>query len=298
MIFRPARPARSTAAFALFLTAAITGCATSDNGGAPGGSGGSQSTAGSGGATGSGGSTTGGGGGTTSNGSGGQSNNDAASVATGGASGNGGASGASDGGSRTDSAGTGGDTGAADGGTGLPPLAPCTAPAVSRLKVWEMQVVGGTMTPPSASPLRLVNGAYEMHVAWVLSDASGYGTANTPLNNQGQYTSGADPAKNAVDLSAAPGVVLEYSLTGPAYLQIRTGTNPHGGDHYRANLTPTGDAFQIVTLKFADFRLNGGPSPPGPDILKDVFSFTFVGAGATTLTLRQVQMAGFTPPCN
>jgi hypothetical protein len=286
MIFRPAR---STAALVLFLAGSIAGCATSDNAGAPGGgSGGSGSPAATGGATGS--------GGDTSNGSGGQNDSDAAPVASGGASGSGGAIGASDGGGAPDSAGSGGDTGAADGGTGLPPLTPCTAPSVSRLKVWEMQVVGGTMTPPTASPLRLVNGAYEMHVAWVLSDASGYGTANTPLNNQGQYTSGADPAKNAVDLSAAPGVVLEYSLTGPAYLQIRTGTVPHGGDHYRADLVPTGDAFKIVTLKFADFRLNGGP--PGPDILKDVFSFTFVGAGNTTLTLRQVQVAGFTPPCN
>jgi hypothetical protein len=34
----------------------------------------------------------------------------------------------------------------------LPPLTPCSAPSVSRLKVWEMQVVGGTMTPPTASP--------------------------------------------------------------------------------------------------------------------------------------------------
>jgi hypothetical protein len=32
--------------------------------------------------------------------------------------------------------------------------------------------------------------------------------------------------------------------------------------------------------------------------LKDVFSFIFVGARNTTLTLRHVRVAGFTPRCN
>jgi hypothetical protein len=187
------------------------------------------------------------------------------------------------------------DAGGGD-GIGLPPLTPCTAPAVSRLKVWEMQVSGGTQTP-NGSPLRKFGDAYEMHVAWVLN-GGGYGTANTALNNLGQYSGGADPTKNAVDLSAAPGVVLEYSLTGPAYMQLRTGTIPHGGNHFKATIPATADQIQTATLKFADFRRPGGNTPPGADVLKDVFSFTFVGSGTTTLTLRQIRVAGFTPPCN
>ncbi len=138
--------------------------------------------------------------------------------------------------------------------------------------------------------------AYEMHVSWALS-SGGYGTANTPLGNKGQYTNGVDPAKSSVDLSAAPGVVLEYAATGSVYMQIRTGADPHGGSHYRATIPVTGGDMKVVTLKFADFRLSGN-TPPGPNILKDVFSFTFVGSGTTMLTLRQVRVAGYVPPCN
>lgn len=40
------------------------------------------------------------------------------------------------------------------GSSGLTPLEPCAGPAVSRLEVWEMQVVGGSMVPAQGSPLR------------------------------------------------------------------------------------------------------------------------------------------------
>jgi hypothetical protein len=190
-----------------------------------------------------------------------------------------------------------GDSSVDDGG-GLPPLAPCTDPSVSRLKIWEMQVVGGTMVPASGSPLRKVGNAYELYVAFTLQGGGAYGTANAPLNNQGQYTNGADPTKNAVDLSAANGVTLEYSTTGNTYMQIRTGAVPHGGDHFRADMPVTGDQIKTITLNFADFRRPGGTTPPGTDILKDVFSFTFVAGATTTLTLRQVRAGDFKPPCN
>jgi hypothetical protein len=167
------------------------------------------------------------------------------------------------------------------------------------LKIWEMQVVGGTMVPASGSPLRKVGNAYELYVAFTLQGGgAAYGTANAPLNNQGQYTNGADPAKNAVDLSGAKGVTLEYSTTGNTYMQIRTGTVPHGGDHFRADMPVTGDQIKTITLNFADFRRPGGTTPPGTDILKDVFSFTFVAGATTTLTLRQVRAGDFKPPCN
>ncbi|HXI55056.1 MAG TPA: hypothetical protein VNO55_03300 [Polyangia bacterium] len=283
MIFRRPIP---LATFGLLVVGASIGCTgTGTFGGNPSGSSG-----------GAGGMTTGGpgSGGAPVSGTGGDGSGSggAISIGTGGAAG--GAGGMTNGG--TGGAGVTTDAGGDDAGIGLPPLTPCTAPAVSRLKVWEMDVSGGTATP-SGSPLRKVGDVYEMHVAWKLS-GGGYGTANTALNNLGQYSGGADPAKEAVDLSGAPGVVLEYSVTGPAYMQIRTGTVPHGGDHFKANLPMTGDQLTIATLKFADFRRPGGTAPPGPDILKDVFSFTFVGSGTTTLTLRQVRVAGFTPPCN
>jgi hypothetical protein len=160
-----------------------------------------------------------------------------------------------------------------------------------------MQVVGGTQVP-TGSPLRKVGNDYELFVTWTLTDASGYGTANAPLNNMGEYTNGANPAQQAVDISSATGIFLEYAATGNTYMQIRTGTVPHGGDHFRATLPVTGATVKTVTLNFADFRRPGGTTPPGSDILKDVFSFTFVGGGTTTLTLRQVRVRGFTPPCN
>ncbi len=190
-----------------------------------------------------------------------------------------------------------GDSSVDDGG-GLPALTPCTDPSVSRLKIWEMQVVGGTMVPASGSPLRKVGNAYELYVAFTLQGGGAYGTANAPLNNQGQYTNGADPTKNAVDLSGAKGVTLEYSTTGSTYMQIRTGTVPHGGDHFRADMPVTGDQIKTITLNFADFRRPGGTTPPGTDILKDVFSFTFVAGATTTLTLLQVRAGDFKPPCN
>ena len=191
----------------------------------------------------------------------------------------------------------GGGSSAVDGG-GLPPLIPCTDPSVSRLKVWEMDVMGGTMVPPSGSPLRKVGNDYEMHVVFTLTGGGAYGTANAPLKNMGQYTNGINPAQYAVDVSGATGITLEYSTTGNSYLQLRTGTVPHGGDHFRADMPVTGDQLKTITLNFADFRRPGGTTPPGADVLKDVFSLTFVAGATTTMTLRQVRIAGFTPPCN
>jgi hypothetical protein len=160
-----------------------------------------------------------------------------------------------------------------------------------------MQVVGGTQVP-TGSPLRSAGTGYELFVTWTLTAAGAYGTANAPLNNMGEYTNGANPAQNAVDISSATGIFLEYGATGNTYMQIRTGTVPHGGDHFRATLPVTGAGVKTITLNFADFRRPGGTTPPGSDILKDVFSFTFVGGATTTLTLRQVRVRGFTPPCN
>lgn len=267
--------------------------------------------AGSHGAAGSGSSNGGAGGGAATSGTAGSSNAGAGGNTITGAGGNGtgigGSSGATDGGGAGGSAGAGGtirtgDSGAGDSSTDasgtLPPLTPCTDPSVSRLKVWEMQVVGGTMVPANGSPLRRVGDAYELHVVFTLQGAGPYGTANAPLNNQGEFTNGANPAENAVDISSAAGITLEYATTGAAYLQIRTATVPHGGDHFRADMPVTGDQVRTITLYFADFRRPGGTTPPGADILRDVFSFTFVASATNTMTLRQVRVAGFTPPCN
>jgi hypothetical protein len=197
--------------------------------------------------------------------------------------------------------GSGGAAGASDGGaagaSGLPPLAPCSAPAVSRLKVWEMMTVGGSMMPGSGSPLRTFADGYEMYVVWTLT-GGGYGTANTPLKNMGQYANGADPTKNAADISGEAGITLEYATTGNTYMQIRTGAVPHGGDHFKANLPVTAGEIKLVTLKFADFRRPGGSTPPGADVLTDAFSLTFVAGATTTLTLRQIRIGAFVPPCN
>jgi hypothetical protein len=282
------RHARLFAALAVVMVGALSACSSSNVEGNP--TGGSGGTAGP-----------GSGGADPGSGSGGQSGSGGAVGSGTGGAGTGGAvttgsGGATDGGSASDVPVNASDGSTAD-GIGLPPLPPCTAPAVSHLKVWEMQVVGGTMTP-NGSPLRKVGEDYEMYVAWTLQGSGGYGTANAPLNNQGEYSSGADPKKNAVDISTGPGVVLEYATTGPTYMQIRTSTEPHGGNHYRADLPLTGGQIKIATLNFADFRLPGGKTPPGTDILKDAFSFTFVAGGTTNLTLRQVRVAGFTPPCN
>ena len=206
--------------------------------------------------------------------------------------------GGSTGGGGTSNGGASATAGAAGMGGG-PALEPCSDPAVSRLKVWEMQVVSGSMVPANGSPLRKYDGGgYEMYVEWTLNGADGYGTANAPLNNQGQYTSGADPAKNGVDISQGTGITLEYASAGSTYLQIRTAAEPHGGDHFRADLPSTNGQLQTVTLAYASFRRPGGTTPPGDDVLKAAFSFTFVGSATTKLTLRQVLIPGFKPPCN
>jgi hypothetical protein len=160
-----------------------------------------------------------------------------------------------------------------------------------------MQVVGGTMVPANGSPLRPIAGGHELFVKFTLQ-GGGYGTANAPLNNRGQYTNGANPADEAVDLSGADGFTIEYATTGSAYVQLRTGAVPHGGDHFRADMPNTNGELQTLKLKFADFRRPGGNTPPAADVLGDVFSFTFVAGGTTDLTLRQVSIPGFVPPCD
>ncbi len=234
-------------------------------------------------------------------GGGGASGSGGSATTTGG----GGSSAGAENGGSTTAAGAGGSAGAlggsaglgGGGSAGLMPLPPCAEPSVSRLMVWEMQVVGGTMVPASGSPLREFGDAHELYVEWTLDGGGSYGTANAPLNNQGEYSSGANPAENGVDISSAAGVTLEYATTGSAYLQIRTASEPHGGDHFRADLPPTNGEIAIVTLNFADFRRPGGDTPPEAAILQEVFSFTFVAAGTTNLTLRQVLVPGFSPPC-
>ncbi len=162
-----------------------------------------------------------------------------------------------------------------------------------------MQVVGGSMVPATGSPLRKYDGGgYEMYVEWTLTGGGAYGTANAPLNNQGQYANGADPAKNGIDISQGSGITLEYASAGSTYLQIRTAAVPHGGDHFRADLPSTNGQLQTIQLAYASFRRPGGATPPGDDVLKSAFSFTFVGSATTKLTLRQVLIPGFKPPCN
>jgi hypothetical protein len=114
----------------------------------------------------------------------------------------------------------------------------------------------------------------------------------------GQYSNGADPAKNGIDISKGTGITLEYASTGSTYLQIRTGAVPHGGDHFKADLPSTNGMLKTILLDYASFRRPGGTTPPGDDVLKDAFSFTFVGSATTKLTLRQVLIPGFVPPCN
>ena len=114
----------------------------------------------------------------------------------------------------------------------------------------------------------------------------------------GQYSSGADPAKNGVDIGKGSGLTIEYASTGSTYLQLRTGAVPHGGDHFKADLPSTSGMLKTIQLDYATFRRPGGNTPPGDDVLKDVFSFTFVGSATTKLTLRQVLIPGFVPPCN
>ena len=182
---------------------------------------------------------------------------------------------------------------------GMTMLTPCADPSVSHLKIWEMQVVGGTQVPANGSPLRKYDGGgYELYVEWTLNGADGYGTANAPINNMGQYTNNADPAKNGMDISKGAGLTIEYASTGSTYMQIRTGAVPHGGDHFKADLPSTNGMLKTILLDYASFRRPGGTTPPGDDVLKDAFSFTFVGAATTKLTLRQVLIPGFVPPCN
>jgi len=270
----PAEPAQPSTAGTSGSGATVAG-----TGGTAGGA-----QAGNGGASGSGGTVApGGSGGSAGSESGGAGSGGAAGASAGAGSGGGGSGGASGSG----------------GSGGLIPLEPCSEPSVSRLKVWEMQVVGGTQVPASGSPLRELQGGggHELYVEWTLDGGGSYGTANAPLNNQGQYANGADPAENGVDISAAGGITLEYATTGPAYLQLRTASVPHGGDHFRADLPLTSGEIAIATLNFEDFRRPGGNTPPETAILQEVFSFTFVGGGTTNLTLRQVLVPGFSPPC-
>jgi hypothetical protein len=190
-----------------------------------------------------------------------------------------------------------GGRGGSAGSGGTMTLEPCADPAVSRLKVWEMQVVSGTQVPANGSALRKYDGGgYELYVEWTLQ-GGGYGTANAPLKNMGQYTNGIDPAQYGVDIGKGPALTIEYSSTGNTYLQIRTGAVPHGGDHFRADLPSTGGQVTTIQLALDSFRRPGGNTPPGADVLKDAFSFTFVGGGTTKLALRQVLIPGFIPPC-
>ncbi|GEM_PF-4255826 len=187
----------------------------------------------------------------------------------------------------------------------------CSLPAVSGFGVWETQVVGGTQSPPeSSSPLRALDGgvgtpcggdtACEMHIEWTIDPpdpSTKWGTVNIPLANRGEYTHNISPQDYAVDLGAAGSVTLTYASEGPLVLQLRTSTTPHGGDHFRIILPPRADSGP-VDFSFSEFRRPEGGAAPGPEILSDGFSFTLATSESAWMTLRQIEVSGYVPPCD
>src|SRR5438045_4189779 len=150
----------------------------------------------------------------------------------------------------------------------------------------------GSTTGPTGSATGTTSTTGTTTVATTTSTSgSGSGTGG----GAGAATSGAGGAAGPSSAGGAAGSAGsgEGGATGNTYMQIRTGTVPHGGDHFRATLPVTGTDVKTITLNFADFRRPGGTTPPGADVLKDVFSLTFVGGATTTLTLRQVRIRGF-----
>jgi hypothetical protein len=179
----------------------------------------------------------------------------------------------------------------------------CPAPSLSGLRVFETQVVGGTQQPPQGvSPLVQSGGSSELRITWMLDPqappSNRFGTLNLPLRNRGQFTDGIEPRNFPVDLGAAAGLDVRYASTGPVFVQLRTGSVPNGGDHFRADLPVTGGQLRALQLPFASFRRPGGNTPPGPEITRDAFSFTFATTEGAALRLTDVSVPGLQPPCD
>lgn len=186
----------------------------------------------------------------------------------------------------------------------LDPLDPCTEPEVSRLRVWDIQSVGGTSIPDNWQDPVIEHGvAHAVDVEFDLppsdgSDGANYGTINVPLANGREGVDGTTE-ELSVDLGNAEFLRLTHAADAQAFLQIRYGADAHGGHHFRIPLEPTDGDIEVVDLQFADFRRPDWAMTDADERVEvdDVFSLTFTTFQSVKWRIEGLQIPDYTPPC-
>ena len=196
---------------------------------------------------------------------------------------------------------TSGSTGSTD---DLDPLDACEEAEVDRLRVWDIQSVGGTSTPDNwQDPIIDAGMEHAIEVEFSLppsdgSDGANYGTVNVPLAN-GREDDDGTTIELSVDLGDAEFIRLGDSSTAVAFLQVRYGADAHGGHHFRVPLPSTDGELQVVDFPFEDFRRPQWATTYPDERVKidDVFSLTFTTFQSVIWRIESLRIPGYTPPC-
>jgi len=180
---------------------------------------------------------------------------------------------------------------------------------VGKFPVWDPQVVGNGLlngTTANAWPRQgldnvscLINHNDVMIANFMNMSTADYGTVNVPVGGHlcsplcpmcsSKYTQ-----KCSQNLSDADGLTITYSSTADAWIQIRTGTLPHGGDHNLYTLRNTSGVIRSVSLPWDAFQ--GGTEPIAVAVA-EVYSFTLACLGKYgSANLLSVSYLGFLTP--
>lgn len=120
--------------------------------------------------------------------------------------------------------------------------------------------------------------------------SASYATVDVALGNKPE---GPDilPSQHSQNITSATGVSVVYAADKDMYLQVRHGSNKHGGHHYRVLLTKQ-FALRSRHFKFDQFaQPDWVPATEKYNLdLSDVFSFTFVAVQSGSFVVSDLSL--------
>jgi len=133
-----------------------------------------------------------------------------------------------------------------------------------------------TYGKPTGNPLMCADRSYYVHVKFSMAGSASYATVDVALGNKAEGPN-VLPSKHSRNITTATGISLVYAADKDMYLQVRHGSNKHGGHHYRV-LLPKQFTLRSRHFQFDQFaQPDWVPATEKYDLdLGDVFSFTFV----------------------
>lgn len=108
--------------------------------------------------------------------------------------------------------------------------------------------------------------------------------------------------ESSVDLSLSRGLNIRYSAEAPFYVQLRPAFAWSGGNKWLARLPATQGKIRETTIDFkpshwTTLKALGKPNYDLKSALKDARGLVFVGKALNDITVYNLRIDGFEPPC-